>query len=87
MGGAPIETLTVVPVQDRAFGALAEGEVDSPGHPRNEGDHGRLVALADDAQRPVPSVEAEVLGVGRTGLAHSQAVEPKERGEGGLVRS
>ena len=71
---APVESLTVLAVQDRALTSLPEGKVDGPGHPGNERYHSRLVALPDDAQRPMAPVEAEVLGVGGTGLAHPQSV-------------
>ena len=83
--GAPVESLTVVAVQDRPLASLAEGEVDGPGHPWDQRDHGRLVALPDDAQGPMAPVEAEVLGVGGTGLAHPQAVEAEQGGQGGVV--
>jgi rubrerythrin len=33
----------------------------------------------------VPPVEAEVLGIGGTGLAHSQTVEPQQSRQGGVV--
>ena len=66
---ATVEALAVVAVQDRALAALSDGQVDGAGHPGHQGDHGRLVALADDAQRPVAPVKAQVLGVGGTGLA------------------
>ena len=71
----PVESLAVVAVQDRPLASLSEREVDGPCYPRHKRDHGRLVALSDDAQGSMPSVEGEVLGVGRTGLAHPQSVE------------
>ncbi len=86
MRRAPVEALAVVAVQDRALGALAEGQVDGAGHPWDKGYHRRLIALADDAQRPMAPVEAEVLGVGGAGLAHPQPVEAQERRQGGMVR-
>ena len=76
---------TVVAAQDRALVALADGEVDGPGHPGNEGDHGRLVSLADDAQRPVSAVKTKILDVGGTGLAHPQAVETQQHRQSGVV--
>jgi hypothetical protein len=71
--GASVESLTVVAVQDRPFASFAEG--DGPGHSGDQGNHGRLVALADDAQGAMAPVEAEVLGIGGTGLAHPKPVE------------
>lgn len=82
---APVESLAVVAMQNRALASLSEGEVDGPGNPRHQRDHGRLVPLPDDAQRPMAPVEAEVLGVGGTGLAHSQSVEAKQGGQGRMV--
>ena len=66
---APVEALAVVAVQDGPLGSFSKGEVNGPGHPGNQGNHCRFVALPDDAQGPVTPVEAEVLGVGGTGLA------------------
>jgi hypothetical protein len=48
MRRSPVESLAVVAVQDRTLGSLAESKVDGPGHSGNQGDDGRLVALADD---------------------------------------
>ena len=45
----PVESLAVVAMQDRSLTSLAEGKVDRPGHPGHQRDHGRLVALPDDA--------------------------------------
>ncbi len=55
---ASVEPLTVVAMQDRSLASLAEGKVDRPGHPGDQGNHGRLVALPDDAQRPMPPPKA-----------------------------
>jgi hypothetical protein len=55
------------------------------GHPGNEGDHGRLVPLADDAQRRVSVVNTKILDVGGGGLAHPQAVETQQNGQSGMV--
>jgi hypothetical protein len=43
-----------------------------------------LVALADDAQGAVSPLEAEVLDVRRARLAHPQAVEAQQDGQGGV---
>ena len=53
VGGTSVEALAVAPMEDRARAALAEDQVDRAGHPWDEGDDCRLVALADDAQRAV----------------------------------
>jgi hypothetical protein len=71
VGGAPVEAAAVVAGQDRPRRPLADGQVDGPGRPGHQRDHGGLVALADDAQGPVASLEAEVLDVGRA--RHSPA--------------
>ena len=81
----PVESLAVVAVQDRALASLSESEVDGPSHPRNERYHGRLVAFPDDVQRPMAPVEAEVLSVGGTGLAHTQSVEAQQGCQSGVV--
>jgi hypothetical protein len=85
VSGAPIESLAVSPVQDRALAALTEGQVDRAGHPWDQGNDRRLVALADDAQRSVAAIESQILGIGCAGLAHPQAVEAEEHRQGGMV--
>ena len=82
---APVESLTVVAVQDRSFASLAEGKVDGPGHSRDQRYHCRLVPLTDDAQRPMAPVEAEILGIGGTGLADPQSVQTQQSRQGGMV--
>ncbi len=72
--GASVESLTIVAMQDRSLAWLTQSKIDRPGHSGDQGNHGRLVALPDDAQRAMAPVEAEILGVGRTGFAHPQAV-------------
>ena len=75
MCGTSVESLTIVAAQDRSLASLAQGKIDRPGHSGDQRNHGRLVALPDDAQRAMAPVEAEVLSIGRTGFAHPQAVE------------
>jgi hypothetical protein len=82
---ATVKSLSVVTVQDRSYAAFAEREVDGAGHSWDQGDHGRLVAFADNAQRPVSPVEAQVLGIGCAGLAHSQTIQAQQSGESGVV--
>jgi hypothetical protein len=72
-------------MQDRSFATLAEHEVDGAGHPGNQGDDGRLVALPDDPQRPMPSVKAEILGVGAAGFADPEPIEAQEHRQGSMV--
>jgi hypothetical protein len=68
---APVESRTVVAVQDRSFASLSESEVDGAGDSRDKGNHGRLVALPDDSEGAMAPVEAKVLGVCGAGLAQS----------------
>jgi hypothetical protein len=75
---ATVEALSVVSVQDRALAALADTRSMVRATRGDERDHRRLVALADDAQRPVAPVEAEILDVGGTGLADPESVEAQE---------
>ena len=81
----PVESLAVVAMQDRSLTSLAEGKVDRSRHPGHQRDHGRLVPLPDDAQRPMTPVEAEILGVGGTGLAHPLSVQAQQGGQGRMV--
>ena len=84
MGGAPIEALPVVAQQDRPAGALADGQVEGAGGAGHDGHHGRLVALADDPQRPVTTLDGEVFDVGGAGFAHPQSVEAEQHGQGSV---
>ena len=81
---ATVQAVTVVAVEDRTLAALAEHEVDGAGHPWDEGDHGGLVALADDAQCPVPPIEAQVPRIGGTSFAHPKPVQAEEDCQDGL---
>ena len=78
MSGAAVEALAVVTADEGAFVAFTHGEVDRTGSPRHQRDKRWLVALAEDAQRAVPSLEAKILDVGPTRLRHAQAVQPEE---------
>jgi hypothetical protein len=64
VGRASVETLSVVAAQDWALGALSDGQVDGSGHSGDQGDQGRLVALADDVKSPVPPIVSKILDVG-----------------------
>jgi hypothetical protein len=48
VSGAPVEAASVAAQKDRAVSAFADGEIDSTGGAGDQGDEGRLVALADD---------------------------------------
>jgi hypothetical protein len=74
VGCTPVESFAVVAMQDRALAALTEHEVDCASHSWDEWDHRRLVALADDVQRPMASVEAQILRVGGACLTHSKPI-------------
>ncbi len=65
--------------EERAFGTLADGQVDRPSGPRSERDGDDLAALAGDDQGPVRALEAHVLDVGACGLGHAQPVEGEQR--------
>jgi hypothetical protein len=85
MRGAPVETVAVPAPQDRTLGALPDGQVDRPGGPGYERHGGRLVALANDPQRAMAALEAEVLDVGGTCLADTQPVQAQQHGKRGVV--
>ncbi len=55
----PIETQPVVPAEDGAVAAFPDREVDRSGGPRREWDRHDLAALAQDRQRPVPTLETQ----------------------------
>jgi hypothetical protein len=50
-------------VQDRTIGSVSDGEIDRPGEPGDQRDHGRPVPLPM-IPSPMPEVEAQILGVG-----------------------
>ena len=84
MSGAAVEALAVVRADDGAFVAFTHGEVDRTGSPRHQRDERWLVALAEDAQRAVPSLEAKIHDVGPARFRHAQAVQPEEHGKRGV---
>jgi hypothetical protein len=83
--GAPIEPLPVTATQDRTLGTFPHGEIDGARRPRDQRDHGRLVALAEDPEGAVTALEPEVLDVGPTRLTHAQPVETQQHRQGGVV--
>jgi len=61
--GATIEALAVSAAKDRSLAAFADREVDGPGGSGHQRNGGGLVALADDVQGPVATLDTEVLDV------------------------
>ena len=66
-----IEPAPVVADQNRPAGPFADGEVDGAGGARHEWDDGALVALAEDAQRAMAALGAELFDVGAARFADS----------------
>ena len=81
----PVEAFPVGGEEQRALGALADGQVDGAGGARGERDGDDLAALAGDDQGPVPALEAQVLDVGAGGLGGPQAVEGEQGDQRVLV--
>jgi hypothetical protein len=63
-GRVPVEALPVRFDEDRAHGALTDGEIDRPGHPRCERQSGGLATLAHHGEGAVAALEAEGFDVG-----------------------
>ena len=86
MGCATVEPLAVPPAQDRPFVALSHGEIDGAGCARHERDHRGLVALSDDREGPVSTLDGEVLDVRTARFGHPQAVEAEQHSQCGVHR-
>jgi hypothetical protein len=71
-----IQAMAVLPSENRPVGALADGQVEGPRRPRDEGHHCRLVALTEHPEVAVAVVEGRVLDVRSTLLAHSEPIHP-----------
>src|SRR3954451_17530214 len=84
MSGAAVEALAVVEADDGAFVAFTHGEIDRSGSPRHQRDERWLVALEEDGQRAVSSLEDKILDVGPARLRHAQTVQPEEHGKRGV---
>src|SRR6185369_9268396 len=84
MSGAVVEAPAVVAADDGPFVAFTHGEVDRAGSPRHQRDECWLVALAEDAQGAVSSLEAKILDVGPARLRHGQAVQAEEHSKRGV---
>ncbi len=63
---------------------LADGEIDGAGGARHERDRGGLVALAEDAERAMPPLEAEVLDVGSARFGDPESVQPEQHRQCGV---
>jgi hypothetical protein len=83
MGRAPVKSLAVVADQDRAAQSLADGQIDRASRARHQRDQRGLVALADDAQNPMPALEGHVLDIGAAGLTDPQTVQPEQHRQRG----
>jgi hypothetical protein len=77
-GTMPVEPVPVDGHEDRAFGALTDGQVDSPCGARRERDGYDLAALSGDDQGAVPALEPEGLDVRARGLRHPQPIERQQ---------
>ncbi len=84
MGGSTIEPLALASSQDRPLVALADSQVDGASGSRHERDSRRLVALPDDPQRSMASLNSEIFDVGGACFAHPQPVETMQQGKGGV---
>jgi hypothetical protein len=82
MRRSPIKALSVASHQDRPLVAFTDREVNRSSGAWHERDHGRLVALAGDAQCAVSAFEAEILDVGGACFCDAQTVEAEQDGEG-----
>ena len=85
-GAVPVKPPCVPSEEHRPVRALADGQVDRPGGPRRERDGDDLAALAGDRERPVPTVQAEVLYVSASGFGDPQPVQREQRDQRVLDR-
>ena len=76
MSGSAVEPLAVVADEDRPLSPYTDREVNRARGSWDEWDHCRLVALAEDAQRAMPTVEAEIADIGVACLADSLTRKP-----------
>lgn len=78
MRGATVKALPIVADQDRPLTPLTNGQIDGARSARHERNHRRLVSLARNPERAVPSVEADVADIGLARLADPETVEAEE---------
>jgi hypothetical protein len=71
--------------EDRPVAPVADREIDRPGGPEGERDHGLLAALAGDRQGAVAALGAQRRDVGAGSLGDPQPVEG-EQGDQGMLR-
>jgi len=76
---------TVLPAQDRTFGSLTDGEINSPSSPRHQWDHRRHVPFTHDPESPMPLGEGQVRDVGSARLADPEPIEAEKHGQGGVA--
>ena len=86
VGGPAVEPAAVTADQDRSCATLRDREIEGACGARHERDAGGFVALADELQGAMATLEPEILDVGATGLADSESVQPKQNGERGVHR-
>ena len=76
-----VKPLAIMAEQDRAVAPFADREVHGACGPGHERDYGWLAALAEDPQRPMSTIEAEISDFGVARLAHPQAVQSEQHSE------
>ena len=77
-GAMPAQPAPVSGEEDRAVAAFTGGQVDRPGGARRQRDGDNLAALAGDRQRPVATLQAQVLDVSAGGLPRPAARSARE---------
>jgi len=77
-GGVAVETLTVASEEDRPFATLTDGQVDSPGGTRREGDGDDLASLPQHHEGAMPPLERQGLDIGAAGFGDPQPVERQQ---------
>ena len=82
----PVQAAPVAGEEEGAVAAFSGGQVDRPGGARGERDGDDLAALAGDPQRPVATLEAQVLDVSAGGLGDPRPVQCEQRDQRMLER-
>jgi hypothetical protein len=77
-GAVPVQPPTVRSKEDRAFGALADGQVDRPGGARRERDGDDLAAFRGDDHGAMAALDAHDLNVGAGSFGHPQPVQRQQ---------
>jgi hypothetical protein len=81
-GTVPVQPPPLCGDEERAFGPLADGQVDRAGCAWRERDGDDLAALAGDDQGAVAAFQAQVLDVRAGRLGYPQPVQREQRDEG-----